>query len=192
MNIVTVTGYTCSGKSTLEKALNAKGFKSIISTTTRQPRAGEVDGVHYRFVSKDYFLDSLIGEEFIEHVDFDSNYYGVHKDDVPANAENIVIVCEPVGAAQIRRYFKDSINLVCSVFINCSKELAITRLLKRDGMSDEAKAKRLLTMMDVEFKWKNQTLGYWLLPANVSTEEQVYTIVDQWLPAISNPTITCA
>jgi guanylate kinase len=54
-------------------------FEFSVSYTTRQPRAGEVDGVHYNFVSKDDFEIDIKAGNFIEYAQFADNYYGTNK-----------------------------------------------------------------------------------------------------------------
>lgn len=51
--LVTLTGPSCTGKSTVARKLVELGFVELISTTTRTPRQGEVEGVHYYFRSKE-------------------------------------------------------------------------------------------------------------------------------------------
>lgn len=51
----------------------------IASDTTRTPREGEADGVHYHFISKDTFLDLISKNAFIEYTQFSSNHYGTSK-----------------------------------------------------------------------------------------------------------------
>lgn len=46
------------------------------SDTTRNPRAGEVNGVDYNFVTRDEFLAGVARKEFIEHAEFSGNLYG--------------------------------------------------------------------------------------------------------------------
>ena len=47
--------------------------------TTRKPRQGEIDGVHYYFVEKDYFENAIKNDEFLEYAQFVGNYYGTPK-----------------------------------------------------------------------------------------------------------------
>ena len=47
-----ICGPTASGKTFLRKRLEDKGFKCDVSYTSREPRPGEVDGVHYHFIGK--------------------------------------------------------------------------------------------------------------------------------------------
>ncbi|KAL7507323.1 hypothetical protein ACHAXN_004714 [Cyclotella atomus] len=52
-------------------------FGFSVSHTTRQPRPGEVDGVHYNFVTRDFFQEKInLGDFFIEHAEVHGNMYG--------------------------------------------------------------------------------------------------------------------
>lgn len=76
---IVVSGPSGTGKSTLLKRLmgeypNTFGFS--VSNTTRQPRAGEKDGVDYYFTSIEMFKKMIERNDFIEWAQFSGNYYG--------------------------------------------------------------------------------------------------------------------
>ena len=65
-----LVGPSGAGKSTLVKYLQQKSgdsFAFSVSSTTRKPREGELNGVHYHFVSKDEFLADVAAGMFLEH-----------------------------------------------------------------------------------------------------------------------------
>lgn len=72
-------GPSGSGKSTLLKRLLKEfpdKFGFSVSHTTRSPRAGEKDGVHYHFTNKDNMIAAVQKGEFIETATFSGNMYG--------------------------------------------------------------------------------------------------------------------
>lgn len=76
---IVVTGPSGVGKSTLIGRLLAEFPNHLgysVSTTTRAPRPGEVDGVSYHFVSKENFLADVAAGKFIEYACVYGNYYG--------------------------------------------------------------------------------------------------------------------
>ncbi|CAI2180221.1 9218_t:CDS:2, partial [Funneliformis geosporum] len=76
---VVVSGPSGSGKSTLLKRLfkdYPDKFGFSVSHTTRSPRQGEENGVHYHFVSRDEFVKLVNQNQFIEHAEFSGNLYG--------------------------------------------------------------------------------------------------------------------
>ena len=73
-----------AGKTTLTKKIaeNNKNFIISISHTTRKPRANEIDGVDYYFVSEKKFKSLLDENAFYEHSKIFENYYGTSKSSV--------------------------------------------------------------------------------------------------------------
>ena len=55
-----------------------------MSATTRAPRAGEIDGTHYRFLSRSAFRRAVDEGKFLEWADYGGNLYGTTRDDVEA------------------------------------------------------------------------------------------------------------
>lgn len=72
-------GPSGSGKSTLLERLFAEfphKFGFSVSHTTRSPRAGEIDGKHYHFTTKEAMTEAIARGEFIESAEFSQNIYG--------------------------------------------------------------------------------------------------------------------
>lgn len=134
-NILTLTGPSCAGKSTMEKLLREKhGFVNVISTTTRPMRAGEVDGESYYFVDRATFKDMQERGQLVESVEFNGNFYGVSVQEVERVASYgrpIVLVVEPEGLKQIRQYALVAGWNVFSVFVNNPPSVIARRFLER-------------------------------------------------------------
>jgi len=78
-SILVLCGPSGAGKSTLIKRLmkeRASRFGFSVSHTTRKPREGEIDGVDYHFVSKEYMQDVISQGKFVETAEVHGNYYG--------------------------------------------------------------------------------------------------------------------
>ena len=76
-----ICGPSGAGKSTLYEHLKlfyADKFCFSVSCTTRKPRDGEVDGVHYQFMTVDQFREQMSKDLFLEHAEVHGNYYGTH------------------------------------------------------------------------------------------------------------------
>jgi guanylate kinase len=133
--LIVLVGATCTGKSTLEKALNARGVRSVTSYTTRSPRTGEVQGVHYNFltVAEVEFLEEQ--GKVIQKVHFGGNYYGsttLALNRAFEDSELAVIVVEPTGLTQFLDYAERTGDIeVVSVFIDNPLSLLIMRLAER-------------------------------------------------------------
>lgn len=76
--ILVLSGPSGAGKSSLIKKIEDEigAFHFSISTTTRQIREGEVEGIHYHFVDKDEFQKDIEEEHFLEYALVHGNYYG--------------------------------------------------------------------------------------------------------------------
>lgn len=164
--IVTLTGPSCAGKTTLEKRLKEVGFAQVISHTTREPRAGEENGKAYHFIDKDEFR-RLAGENrFVEMVEFNGNFYGVSAQEIQRVADTgkpIVVIVEPEGLKQIRKYCNKRDWNIFSVFIDNPGQVIAQRFLERalaDIMTGSDRtnattiyAKRLGVMLKDECSW---------------------------------------
>ncbi|GMM38394.1 guanylate kinase [Saccharomycopsis crataegensis] len=76
---IVISGPSGAGKSTLLKKLFAdfpNQFGFSVSNTTRKPREGEVDGVHYNFTEVPVFQKMIENNDFVEWAQFSGNYYG--------------------------------------------------------------------------------------------------------------------
>jgi guanylate kinase len=95
-----------AGKTTVVQALRKTGnFFYSVSCTTRAPRAGEIDGEHYRFVSPTDFHARIDAGDFLEHAKVHEDLYGTLREPVLTNLQNgldVLIDIDTQGAATIR------------------------------------------------------------------------------------------
>lgn len=115
-NLFIVTAPSGAGKSSLVKALLEADpvIKLSISYTTRPPRPGEVDGVHYHFVSVDAFQAMLGNGDFLESAEVYGNYYGTSQpwiEEQMRAGHDILLEIDWQGAGQVRKLFPDAIGL---------------------------------------------------------------------------------
>lgn len=133
--LVTLTGPSCAGKSTLEGYLKKRGFASLISTTTRSPRSGELNSESYFFISPYEFEWRKSVNRFVEHTEFNGNFYGLEKLEVERKVAEgcppAVLVVEPTGLAQIRSYVEKKGIPLLSVFVSNPNVVIWDRLLRR-------------------------------------------------------------
>ena len=82
-----------------------------VSATTRSPRAGEVEGESYYFVSKDKFLDMIEKHAFLEYDVHMDNYYGTPKAQLEEKLKtgHVILDIEPNGAFHVREERKDAV-----------------------------------------------------------------------------------
>jgi guanylate kinase len=150
-SIVVISGPSGSGKTSLAKEvckeLGDKAYFSI-STTTREKRDGEVDGVDYFFVSKDEFLKDIEEGYFLEWAEVHGNYYGTSKKQIDENLKKGKIVFLDIdvqGHEAVRKIYP---NLVTSIFITTpNKQELINRLQKRGTETPESLKTRLINAL---------------------------------------------
>jgi guanylate kinase len=133
--LVTVTGPTGSGKTTFVQAMVDSGhFAQLISHTTRPPRPGEVDGVHYYFTSRKEFTKKFIAAEFIQTVEFSGNLYGTSTEEVSrvqAIGKTPVVIVEPSGISQFGEYCTPLGLVLLPLFLESPTETLMERYLSR-------------------------------------------------------------
>lgn len=112
-----VSGPAGSGKGTVVNELIAKhpSLTLSISATTRQPRPGEVDGVHYHFISKEEFEQRINDGKMLEYATYSGNYYGTPQKEVEEamnEGKDVILEIEVAGAMQIKEKIKDSVAIM--------------------------------------------------------------------------------
>jgi guanylate kinase len=134
-----------AGKTSLVKALAEQddSVRISISSTTRQPRTGEVDGVDYVFIDSATFRSQVERGEFLEHAEVFGKLYGTHRDQVDgllADDCDVVLEIDWQGAAQVCAARPESV----SVFILPPSREELERRLRGRGSDDEAEIERRL------------------------------------------------
>lgn len=111
-----ISGFAGTGKGTLVSALLEKydNYALSVSATTRSPRPGEVDGVHYFFKTKEEFQEMIRAEELIEYAQYVENFYGTPRAYVEqklAEGKDVILEIEMQGALKIKEKFPDTLLL---------------------------------------------------------------------------------
>ena len=144
-SLFVITGPSGTGKGTVLKEV----IKSLdrlyfsVSATTRKPREGEVDGVHYHFLTKDRFEELIAADRFLEYAQYAENYYGTPLDPVLDQLEqgnDVLLEIEVQGALQVKQRMPQAVL----VFIAPpSFEELENRLRGRGTETEEVICKRL-------------------------------------------------
>ena len=84
--LIVVSSPSGGGKGTILKALFERNanLRMSVSATTRAPREGEQDGVHYHFITKEQFQKNIAGGAMLEYAEYCENYYGTPKAPIQA------------------------------------------------------------------------------------------------------------
>jgi guanylate kinase len=104
--LVVISGPSGVGKTTVcDEVLKRPGFLRVVTATSRPPRKGEVDGVHYHFYSPEAFETAVQRGEFLEHARVHGHLYGTPRRSVTDGLEKarfLLLNIDVQGARQVR------------------------------------------------------------------------------------------
>lgn len=111
--LVVISGASGVGKGTVLGIMMKKrsDLSFSVSATTRSPRPGEVDGVHYYFVTKERFEEMIDAGEFLEYDAHAANYYGTPRTQAEEKMTrgSVLLDIEPNGAKQVKASAPDAL-----------------------------------------------------------------------------------
>ena len=143
--IYIISGPSGVGKGTvigeLFKKLDRRWFS--ISATTRKPRPGEVDGVHYLFIDRESFSEMIEKDELLEYAEYNGNFYGTPMRPIMEHVEagdDVFLDIEVQGSAQICRKIPEAVSIF---IVPPTLEELGERLRGRNTESEEAILNRL-------------------------------------------------
>lgn len=144
-SLIVLSGFAGVGKGTVLKSLfeTHEGYAYSVSATTRDPRPGEVDGVHYFFVSRERFEQMIENDELLEHACYVGNYYGTPKAYVDRKLEegfDVILEIEVQGALNIKKKVPEAILIY---MLPPSAETLKQRLTGRGTETEEVILKRM-------------------------------------------------
>ncbi|MDD3764162.1 MAG: guanylate kinase [Nevskiales bacterium] len=131
------------GKTSLTRALlarsEARGVATCVSVsyTTRAPRVGEQDGVHYHFVDEAQFVSMIEQGAFLEHAHVFGRRYGTGREateQLLASGKDVILDIDWQGAQQVRGNRPETL----SIFILPPSRAELERRLRQRGQDDEA------------------------------------------------------
>lgn len=176
--MVILIGPSASGKTEIAKKLISNfGYKKFVTTTTRNKRVGEIDGVDYYFISVDEFKENLANNKFIETTIYNNNYYGSFKSEM---GDNKVLIVEPNGLKAFQ-----SLNdpHIISFFIDSSEDDRYERMIKRGDEINDIK-RRLHN--DRKLFYENIKTDFRIINKNKSLEELSIDINNLYLKKIKS------
>ncbi len=155
--LVLYTGSSGVGKGTIMAELLKRNpnIRLSVSNTTRKPREGEIDGVHYNFVTKQQFENLIKENGFLEYAQYCDNYYGTPKkqvEDLLSQGYDVFLEIEVQGGIQILEKYPD----VLSIFILPTSIDSLSRRLHRRGTEDEETINKRLAEAEREMSFKDR------------------------------------
>ena len=148
-----VTGPSGAGKGTVLKEVTSRmdHLYFSVSATTRAPRAGEADGVHYHFLDRAGFEDLIRRDRLLEYAEYVGNFYGTPKrfvDEAMDQGRDVILDIEVQGAIQVTSKRPDTVR----IFIAPPSWAELERRLTERGTDSQDQIQKRLLRAKVEFQ----------------------------------------
>ena len=161
---IIVSGPAGSGKTTLSKRmLNEElSLSRVVTSTTRNPREGEKDGIDYHFFDRSTFEEKIKANEFYEYARVHNNLYGTLKSDVQdklTSGVDLLLIIDVQGAASFREKSKTDELLkqrLVTVFMMPPSLEELEKRLRKRATDTPDEIQRRLTVAFEEIKQCNE------------------------------------
>ena len=111
--LIVLSGPSGCGKGTIVQEILKEGDCAVsVSATTRSPREGEIDHVHYHFITKEEFEMRIAHDGLLEYAEYCDHYYGTPRAEVEAiraSGKHVILEIEVQGAFQVRERCPEAI-----------------------------------------------------------------------------------
>ena len=166
-----ISGPSGVGKSTVLSALLERrpNVYFSVSATTRDPRPGELDGIHYHFMDVDSFRKWIAMDQFLEYAEYVGNFYGTPKrfvDEAMEQGKDVILDIEVQGAIQVTSKRPETVRIV----IAPRSWAELERRQTDRGTDSPDKIQKRLLRAKVEFQTAH-TYDYFVI--NNTVEEAV-------------------
>lgn len=177
--LIVLSGPSGSGKGTIIKRLLRDREDTVlsVSVTTRAPRPGELEGVHYFFRSRAEFEQMIREDALLEWAEYSGNYYGTPESAIRrwlSEGKNVLLEIEVQGAEQVMDHRADLVSL----FITIPSMQELERRLRERGTETE---ERIRTRMAVARRELTRAFRYDYVVLNDEVERavgRINTIID--------------
>lgn len=143
--LIILSGPSGSGKGTIVRRLLQQRKDTVlsVSVTTRQPRPGEQEGVHYYFTSSAEFKEMISNHQLLEYAVYNGDYYGTPEQPIRElldQGKNVILEIEVQGAEKVMDFRSDLVSIFITV--PSLKELE-RRLRERNTETEQSIIDRL-------------------------------------------------
>lgn len=149
-----------AGKTTIVKHLLSKFPDKLafsISASTRQPRANEVDGKDYYFISQEAFLHKIAHKEFVEFEEvYSGTFYGTLRSEIDriwASGKIVIFDIDVIGGLHLKRKFGKQ---ALAIFVQPPSLDVLVHRLRSRGTDSEDKLKERIAKADKELKFSSE------------------------------------
>jgi guanylate kinase len=175
--ILVLSGPSGAGKDYILNQMKARGIpmEYIVTTTTRARRPGEIDGVHYHFISSDDFKQMIDKGELLEHACVYGNYYGVPAKPVKQalkEGRDVLIKVDVQGAMSIKKALPEAVLL----FLMAPTRQELEDRLRRRHTESDSELQRRLQTADAEIS-QLPLFNYLIINNEGQTEKVVSEIL---------------
>ena len=144
-----ISGPSGAGKGTICKEVldEERNIRMSVSMTTRMPRKGEIDKVHYHFVDQQSFEQLIEDGGFMEYANVYGNFYGTPKKNVMEWLEqgiDVILEIDVQGALQVKKSYPEGVFIF---ILPPSIEELNNRIKSRGSETEETMARRLGTAL---------------------------------------------
>lgn len=152
--VFVISGPSGSGKGTVCGELKKRNpdMAIAVSATTRSPRAGEVDGVSYHFITRERFEEMIARGEVLEYTEYNGNYYGTLRSEaekIISEGRDLILEIEVEGGKQIKKLLGER---SCGIMLLAPTGEELERRLRDRGTETEEVIKGRLARAREELK----------------------------------------
>lgn len=177
--LIVFSGPSGCGKGTLVSEILKRRDDTVlsVSVTTRAPREGEIDGVHYYFITNEQFERMIAEDALLEYARYSGNYYGTPRAAVENQlraGRNVILEIEVQGAMQVMSNCDEYV----SVFLTVPSMEELERRLRGRGTEEESRIQARLNAAAFELSHIDR-YQYTILNNEVdAAAEQFNTIIE--------------
>lgn len=152
-NIVILGQIGCGKDYVLSRLSKRYKLHKTVTDTTRPIREGEINGVHYNFISEEEFKENLKNGKYIEHQEYSTVkgvwYYGTSRDSIKPNS---VIILDKDGYLEYKKYVPNCISIYLSCIDETERFYRSIKRLSECNMKDVDEVHRRIKQDEDKFK----------------------------------------